>query len=119
MPSPQAGSWLRLFRGEPGGASRIQHLLGARIEIAQHRGAVSDKASIPPCGEVAGGVARKSVCQRAAFCLPLLQPAIKHRHILMPHDAEHPPDARRAEEPCTVIDDDAVAIAKSHGADAR
>ena len=37
----------------------------------------------------------------------------------MPHDAEHPPDAGGAEKPGTVIDDHAVAVAKSHAAHTR
>ena len=55
-----------------------------------------------------------AVLQRPPFRLPFLQAAVQHRHVVVAHDAEHPPRARRRVQALAVVDDDAHAVADAH-----
>ena len=62
---------------------------------------------------------RRTVLQLAAFRHPLLQAAVEHGDVLVPHGAERPPGARRREHAERVVDDDAHAVADAHLLHAR
>jgi hypothetical protein len=102
---------------KPSGGPRIHHLLRSS-QAALHLIQIADEHVIWPRREVALPWDRRHVVERAALGDPFRQSAVQHRHVAMPHGAEHPPYARSRENARTVVNDDPVSVAQAQLADA-
>ena len=61
----------------------------------------------------------RCVVERASLAFPLREATIEDDDVVMSHHAKHPPDPCGAEQAGAVINDNAIAVAKSKCADAR
>ncbi len=95
--------------------ARIDDLNGGTTDRSLDLVRIAHQRGVEPRREVPlGALHRRHILDFAALGLPLLEAAVENAHVLVPHDAEHPPHARRRVEALAVVDDDAHAVADAH-----
>src|SRR3546814_3362350 len=90
----------------------IDHLLGAAADVREHLFPGPHRLCVAPYGEVAVAQRLLAHFERAAFGLPLGEPAIEQRDIVRAEQLQEPPAARRALQRAVVVKHDAAAVAE-------
>src|SRR5262245_6825531 len=107
----QAGAGLRRGACKASGGSRIDDLCCLACDQCLHVACVAHELCIEHGGEMTlAAPPRLPILERMALCLPFSEAAIENVYIRMPHDAEHPPNARRRVKALAVVCDDLHAI---------
>src|SRR5690606_5249454 len=101
---PQALPRFRLLATEATGRAGVDNLRRAALADAGHVGHVAHHRGVETGGEVTLlDRARLAILDRAALGAPFGQAAVEHRHVVVPHHAEHPPGAGGGEQAELVV----------------